>query len=701
MMDGVGGEWPTAIADVDEPMPCSMDIDSSSHGSNSSSPPPALSTDHRAALHIHTRPFDCIPTRSVGSCVPCHHEAQGLPDITLEVGHLHPTGWRIGGREQMGGLRPSRVYVGSWRYGRPHGLSGDLWDFDQMTFYRGAFRNGMREGEGVLLNKDGEEIYRGCFETDLPNGHGLGVMKCGYQWTGPWKDGQPHMSERGELKCRTTGFVQIGTFKDNQPHGDDIEQCHTDGTTLTGSFRDGKKHGQATFTWPEGRLQLQLRFDTDVLKEVVLERLAPDSLPQEVYRVQGDLQFLGKDGLFSGSGAQVFPNGDHFYTSFTKGIKQGRGTMMRYFCGAGESWWCCTYEGTFENDLFVRGEGTEMQKRDAGATLRRVYEGSVVRSGDGQMLRHGRGKLLIENGSEGHIVGEWEGGNLLSGADYDKNGQMVYHGSFRKVGDDIYWDGQGTTFYPDGSQHGVLTDSKQRIQGLWVDNSIHSGSRYSRLAMGGGFSSSPDYEGEFNHQTFAREGVGRELRDDGTILAAIFRDDRKKGVGFIATRGCETPQQVQWSDQKPRVLPPCSDACMSCYEEFHGESNHFVFPCGHAPLCATCLPKWESAQRRRSPTGRYDPCPYCQDPYPRAFLRTSFFEKLQKFALGLDLSLCLPPPSWDIDDDDDDLPPPRAHVGGGPQRGNNGNGANDGDGNNGPADDFFVDAVEDFDAAPV
>ena len=36
-----------------------------------------------------------------------------------------------------------------------------------------------------------------------------------------------------------------------------------------------------------------------------------------------------------------------------------------------------------------------------------------------------RGKLLIENGSEGHIVGEWEGGNLLSGADYDKNGQMV------------------------------------------------------------------------------------------------------------------------------------------------------------------------------------------------------------------------------------------------------------------------------------
>ena len=75
--------------------------------------------------------------------------------------------------------------------------------------------------------------------------------------------------------------------------------------------------------------------------------------------------------------------------------------------------------------------------------------------------------------------------------------------------------------------------------------------------------------------------------------------------------------------------------------------------------------------------------------------------QLQKFALGLDLSLCLPPPSWDMDDDDDDdLPPPRPHGGGGP-RGNNGNGAHDGDGNNGPADDFFVDAVEDFDAAPV
>ncbi|MBN2611189.1 MAG: hypothetical protein JXB00_06500 [Bacteroidales bacterium] len=90
--------------------------------------------------------------------------------------------------------------------------------------FKGDFKNGKREGRGMLTCPDGSS-YEGMWANDEFNGQGTYKWADGAKYSGEWKNG-----------------VQDGYGIYFYPNGD----------KYTGYFKNNKFHGKGTYTWAGG-----------------------------------------------------------------------------------------------------------------------------------------------------------------------------------------------------------------------------------------------------------------------------------------------------------------------------------------------------------------------------------------------------------------------------------------------------------------
>jgi len=110
-----------------------------------------------------------------------------------------------------------------------------------------------------------------CVEGDCVNGKGTMNFSTGHKYTGAFKDGVRH----GEgVMLLPGGRKIVGVWMDNQirtgtftaPDGTIYEGqwefrerngqgtlTYPDGRKYVGEFKSGQRHGQGTMTWPDGR----------------------------------------------------------------------------------------------------------------------------------------------------------------------------------------------------------------------------------------------------------------------------------------------------------------------------------------------------------------------------------------------------------------------------------------------------------------
>jgi hypothetical protein len=119
------------------------------------------------------------------------------------------------------------VYIGAFNSGGlRHGDDGEC-VFSDGSVYRGAWRNGRRNGKGYFQDGKTKEVYEGKWVAGQRCGRGLCTYPAGHRYEGEWKQDLQEGS---------------GTFFKNS------------GESYSGSWKKGERHGHGVATDPRGRV---------------------------------------------------------------------------------------------------------------------------------------------------------------------------------------------------------------------------------------------------------------------------------------------------------------------------------------------------------------------------------------------------------------------------------------------------------------
>jgi hypothetical protein len=142
--------------------------------------------------------------------------------------------------------------------------------FDTGHKYTGGFKDGVRQGNGILLLPGGRKIvgvwennemksgtytepdgtvYKGQWKFRERNGQGTLSYPDGRKYVGEFKSGQRH--GRGTMDF-PDGRQYEGEFFQGQRTGRGA-MTYSDGRKYIGEFKDGNRNGQGTMIYPSGK----------------------------------------------------------------------------------------------------------------------------------------------------------------------------------------------------------------------------------------------------------------------------------------------------------------------------------------------------------------------------------------------------------------------------------------------------------------
>lgn len=130
----------------------------------------------------------------------------------------------------------------------PHLEGETVVTYDNGDVYTGMFSNGLKNGYGELLKKDGSE-YKGGWMGDLMHGRGTYKYSNGTVYSGSFMYGYPHGT--GEMKD-PSGNIYKGNFYKARPAGSG-EMLFIDGRKYRGDFFDGVPDGYGEMEYPDGK----------------------------------------------------------------------------------------------------------------------------------------------------------------------------------------------------------------------------------------------------------------------------------------------------------------------------------------------------------------------------------------------------------------------------------------------------------------
>lgn len=160
-------------------------------------------------------------------------------------------------------------YEGEWNddqfEGEGHLVIDNQWE------YKGGFKNGLKDGKGIVKYFKSENVYEGEFKDNKKTGEGVMTWKSESQfYRGSWFDDKMHgigyyiyMSELG-IKKNIRNFY-IGGFEGNNRQGFGLH-FYSDGSCYVGNWSNGVKDGKALYVDDLGYYNIKM-FSNNHLKE--------------------------------------------------------------------------------------------------------------------------------------------------------------------------------------------------------------------------------------------------------------------------------------------------------------------------------------------------------------------------------------------------------------------------------------------------
>jgi len=154
----------------------------------------------------------------------------------LQILNAQTTGRLEGLRDSWG---TTYDYVGEIKNKQPNGLGVAIYSNDNTLRYSGYFLNGMYNGKGVLLFKNGT-FLSGEWKNGKLNGKGADLTASGDLYVGEFVDGKRNGS--GTYTYDDKSFL-FGKFKDDNFNGRCIFISATGRTVADNIYTNGKKNG--------------------------------------------------------------------------------------------------------------------------------------------------------------------------------------------------------------------------------------------------------------------------------------------------------------------------------------------------------------------------------------------------------------------------------------------------------------------------
>ena len=394
---------------------------------------------------------------------------------------------------------------GTWKNGAIiHGKKFNL-KKDGTVEYEGTFKNGVYDGNGVLLTNDSflEEKYEGIFKDGMKNGMGRVYYhdqgnwnldfegnfkrdkKCGFGkeyleygskirpfYVGDFRDDDYH--GKGTMYMEN-GDTIIGTFKNGVIHGKAIEIYANMKQKFEGTFRVGKRHGSGTEYYESGNRKAKGKYKNGYLEEGT-----------EFYDNEKNSKSF--EGTFRGR--QQRRKGTSYYENGNK-----------------------SKEGRWDNNGFQKGR---KYRRDGQG-----YEEGRYLLGE----RNGYCRLYYNRNNSLSEKGNWLNG-YRNGLHYIyfENGQLIFKGYFSGT----FRNGKGTEYWENG---------KIKENGFYLNGKLHctTGSRYAEDGK-------LKEEGHFQYGNLE---IGTKYFENGEYITGVFQKNlnngncteywenkKKKSVGF-------------------------------------------------------------------------------------------------------------------------------------------------------------------------
>lgn len=227
-------------------------------------------------------------------------------------------------------------YVGEVSNGKPHGYGIVYFkedDANGCVSYEGNWKNGAREGHGIMIWKDGDK-YDGNYENGVRSGQGTYYFANGNRYEGNWvknkRNGQGILyyadGNRYEGNWNNSKISGHGTFYwvDGDKYVGNYENdlrnglgtyYFANGNIYEGHWKDNKRNGQGIFYWANGN-----KYDGNWVED-------DKSGQGTFYWADGD-KYVGnyENDKRNGYGIYYYNNGDKYDGGWTDNKKDGQGT---------------------------------------------------------------------------------------------------------------------------------------------------------------------------------------------------------------------------------------------------------------------------------------------------------------------------------------------------------------------------------------
>lgn len=194
-------------------------------------------------------------------------------------------------------------YLGEWKDDQFDG-EGQL-TIDNQWEYKGGFKDGLKDGKGMVRYFKSENTYEGEFKDNKKTGEGTMIWKTESQfYKGGWNNDKMqgtgyyiYMSELGTKKNIRNFY--IGGFEENNRQGFGLH-FYSDGSCYVGNWNNGVKDGKALYIDDLGYYNIKI-FDNNHLKETkrlpvayvcdyTVPRIAFDEVNRSEYWTEKDLE---------------------------------------------------------------------------------------------------------------------------------------------------------------------------------------------------------------------------------------------------------------------------------------------------------------------------------------------------------------------------------------------------------------------------
>lgn len=326
--------------------------------------------------------------------------------------------------------KDARVFKGKLEDGKKTG-DGVEYYLNGNEKYRGAFQGGLYHGQGAIYNDHNTLIYEGGFKEGLYDGtgreYGHGILLYEGGFLGGERNGKGTLyDEKGE-PFYVGGFVDgilegegefysegILCYKGGVSSGEysgSGKEYRDDGKTVaySGMFFGGLRSGYGVSYFTNGQIEYQGNFD--------LGKYSGSGL---LFHSNGQMRYNGSFllGEFSGDGTLYDENGERLYKGgFEGGLYNGSGTL---YSDAGS----VLYEGGFLDSQYD-GEGKlylDVKRRIEGPFTKGELQGAARLYVNGQLYYEG------EFNTDLFMHGE--------GKRYSSDGRVIYSGRFSNGGID-------------------------------------------------------------------------------------------------------------------------------------------------------------------------------------------------------------------------------------------------------------------------